>query len=439
MKTAKQLREQAALKIEEAERLLEQLDSDAVELSDEQRGKLVDDVEKLNDEAESLNRQARVRESIEQKSATKAAKAVAADHSASDSETKEAEKFSYMKAVRDVLETGSTQGLEREMFDEANKDFKGVNPEGQIRIPERFSRIGRKPQKRDVTIGTEGGDIMQTTHGALIDRLYINPAVVQAGARVLTGLTGDFQHPRNSAGATFDWEGENDANAETTPTYDNITLTPHRVGGYIDVSKQAIMQASFGLEQSIAADVSRGFQIKIDEAAINGSGSGAVPEGVLQTSGIGAHAMGTNGAALDWAAVTALEKEVGVDSALMGSLAYITNAKVVNAAKVTDKFGTGAGVPILPAEVGRELNGYNLIVSENVPDNLTKGTGTGLSALLFGNFDDLLIGQFGGMDFVVDTYTQATNVLVRMVFNMWVDIKLRHPESFAACQDISAS
>ena len=58
------------------------------------------------------------------------------------------------------------------------------------------------------------------------------------GATMLTGLVGNLDLPRGNADASATWEGENDANAETSPTFDKISLSPNRLGAFTDISKQ---------------------------------------------------------------------------------------------------------------------------------------------------------------------------------------------------------
>ena len=71
-----------------------------------------------------------------------------------------------------------------------------------------------------------------------------------------------------------------------------------------------------------------------------------------------------------------------------------------------------------------------------MPSNLTKGSGSALSALLFGNWSDLLIGEWGAIDLLVDPYTNADSGQVRVVAFSFVDIAVRHAQSFAAVSDI---
>ena len=72
----------------------------------------------------------------------------------------------------------------------------------------------------------------------------------------------------------------------------------------------------------------------------------------------------------------------------------------------------------------------------NVPSNLTKGTSSGVcSAIIFGNFNDLIIGQWGGTDILVDPYTGSGSGTIRVVVFADVDVAVRHAESFSATQD----
>ena len=148
---------------------------------------------------------------------------------------------------------------------------------------------------------------------------------------------------------------------------------------------------------------------------------------------------GANGAAPDWADIVSLETEVAVDNADVGSLAYLTNAKVEAVlAKLKD---SDAAYLLSPygSELGRtQIAGRRLEISNNVPSNLTKGTGTNLSAVVYGNFADLLIGMFGQLEILVDPYTDFAKGTVGVRALQSIDIAVRHAESFAAMQDAIA-
>jgi HK97 family phage major capsid protein len=232
---------------------------------------------------------------------------------------------------------------------------------------------------------------------------------------------------------------------ESNVTATKASLSPKRGGTFVDISNQLLRQSSPDVEQLIINDILSATQVGIEKAAISGSGSSGVPEGILNTSGIGvvysggAAASGTNanGAAQVWNDWINLETEVAVDNADIGSLAYLTNSKVRGSAKQI-KIDAGSGLFIWnPNQT--EVNGYRVGVTNAVPSNLVKGaSGATLSANIFGNFSDLFIGQWGGLEVLMDPYTQSIKGLTRMTINAYVDVAVRRPVSFAAVKDIVA-
>ena len=129
------------------------------------------------------------------------------------------------------------------------------------------------------------------------------------------------------------------------------------------------------------------------------------------------------------------EREGAVDNADRGALAYMTNPKVRCKLKTTRKFGTDNEGTVWTDDPRTPLNGYRAFVTNQVASNLTKGTGTNLSAIFFGNWNDLIIGQWGTLDILVDPYTGGTTGTVRVIAFQDVDVAVRHAESFAAVLD----
>ena len=127
----------------------------------------------------------------------------------------------------------------------------------------------------------------------------------------------------------------------------------------------------------------------IDTAAINGSGSSNQPTGILNTSGIGSVAGGTNGASPTLDHLLDLKKEIAVDNADVATCGFLTNAKVESVlGKLKDSQGQYLHSPY-GAELGRsQIAGRRFEVSNKVPSNLTKGSGSYLSAVVYWNFSD---------------------------------------------------
>jgi len=290
---------------------------------------------------------------------------------------------------------------------------------------------------RDLTVGTNsaGGYLKATELMPLIELLRNKAMTIQAGATVLSGLVGDIAIPKQSGGATAYWVAEGGAPTESAQALGQLSLKPKTVGAFTDISRKLLLQSSIDVEAFVRNDLAAVLALAIDDVAIEGGGTNQ-PTGILKTTGIGDVDGGANGAAPDWADIVDLETAVAVDNADVGTLAYMTNPKVRGVLKSTEK-ATGTAQFIW--EGGEfPLNGYRAYVTNQVPSDLEDGTGTGLSAIIFGNWADLIIAMWGGLDIMVDPYSNSTSGTVRVVALQDVDIGLRHPESFAAMQDAIA-
>lgn len=293
--------------------------------------------------------------------------------------------------------------------------------------------------QRDLVVGTStaGGHTVSTDllTGSFIDLLRNAMALNQMGVRMLTDLNGNIAIPRQTGGATAYWVAESGSPTESQQAFDQVTMTPKTVGAFTDISRRLLLQSSMDVESFVRGDLATTLGLAIDLAGINGSGSSNQPRGVLNTSGIGSVVGGTNGAAPDWADIVNLETAVAIDNAAIGNLGYLTNAAVRGKLKLTERFAGTNGMPVW-ADGNTPLNGYGAVASNQVPSNLTKGTADSIcSAIIFGNWADLLIGMWGGLDLMVDPYTGSTSGTVRIVALQDVDIAVRHPESFAAMVD----
>lgn len=342
--------------------------------------------------------------------------------------------YSLLRAMKMAASGKVLDGIEGEMHQQAENEARsiGLHTSGNVQIPNMI--------RRDLTAGTttEGGHTVPTDLGDLITILEPKLMVESMGATVLRGLTGKLDLPRNDADAAATWEGENDANAETSPTFDKISLSPKRLGAFTDISKQLMVQSSIDVENFVRQRLNFAVAKALDSAAINGSGTAPVPRGILNVSGIGSVVGGTNGANPDWADIVDLETALAVDNADMGSLGYLTTPGIRGYLKQTI-IDSGSGRFIWPVGAN-EMNGYRVEVSTQVPSDLDKGTSTGVChAIIYGNWRDLIIAQWGGYDLVVDPYSNSKNAIVTLVVNSWWDVAVRHPESFAAMKDALVS
>ena len=292
--------------------------------------------------------------------------------------------------------------------------------------------------RRDLTKGTaiSAGNLVDTTldSGNFIDMLRANMVMGGLGVQYLSGLVGDIDIPRQYGTATTYWLAEQAAPTKSNQTVDKVNLNPKTVGAKTILSRKLRNQASMDVEAWVQRDLAMALSLEMERVIINGSGASNQPLGIMNVAGIGSVVGGANGLAPTWDHIVNLETAVSVMNADVGSLAYLTNAVVRGKLKRTF---VASGTAERVWDKGTEpLNGYRAAVTNLVPSNLTKGTSTGVcSAILYGNFRDVIIGMWGGLDILVDPYTggDAGDVSVRVLQD--IDVAVRHAESLAVMKD----
>lgn len=348
---------------------------------------------------------------------------------------KEKRQYSIVRGIM-ALAAGSWKGAELERdASEAVAKRMGKSPQGF------FVPYDVMAEQRDLTTGvaTAGGYLVPTQMLSIIELLRNKMKIKELGATILGGLQGDIAIPKQTGGATAYWVAENGAPTESQQTLGQLAMRPKTVGAYTDISRRLLMQASLDVEGFVRNDLATVLALAIDLAAINGSGVEGQPLGILKTTGIGDVAGGTNGAAPTYAHMVALETAVADANADAGSLAYLTNSKVRGKLKQTQRF-TSTDTPVW-TDGGQPgigmVNGYKAAVSNQVPKTLTKGSASGIcSAMIYGNFADLVVAEWGSLDILVDPYTGGAAGTVRVRVLEDVDVAVRHVESFAAMQDV---
>tara|TARA_R100001443_G_scaffold20169_1_gene32063 strand:- start:885 stop:2507 length:1623 start_codon:yes stop_codon:yes gene_type:complete len=347
--------------------------------------------------------------------------------------------FSVVEAMKGMVSGRGLSGRELEINQELEHQS-GKRTQG-FYLPTQ----GQWSKRAYVTSSaTAGGKLIATDVLAdnFIEALRARTVVGELGATMLPGLTGNVSIPKRTGDNTAYWIGADNADSitESTGTIGEVTMSPKTVGAWTKFSHLMSLQSTPEIEQLIRSGFVSILANAIDTAALAGSGSSNQPTGILNTSSIGSVAGGTNGAAADLDDFVDLKKEVSVDNADLPNCAFVTNAKVEGAiSKLKDSNGD-----YILSPYGSELGAQQILsrrfeVTNNIPSNLSKGSGSNLSAILYGNFNDLLIGMWGGLEILVDPYTDFAKGTTGVRALQSIDIAVRHPESFAAMQDAIAA
>lgn len=438
MDKLKAKREERADKEQKFEALVEAAKSRALTTEEETLlDTLEKDMQKLDTEIKSLEDREKRAQVI---AAKKAAAGVGAPQD-NASENREMSQYSYAKAFKDVHnkragKLGEVKGFEKEMHEEAQKeaDECGIQLQGNISVPSRFMQIG-KQTRAPLSVATEGTDVVETVYGGLIPVLHPEPLVTRLGITVLSGLRGNLQWPRETNDLALNWETETGAADETTPTFDKIDLTPHRLAGYTDVTMQMLVQSPFVLEPWIRNKLQYAYARAIDNAVLNGSGISPVPLGILNYPGVNLVSLGSSGGDITYGALVQMIAMPAADNAREGNSGFVFNTNGLASLALTPYQAGGIEGNFILKPDTTTLWGHKFIVSNAIPSNLTETT-TNLSAMIFSpRWQSAILGTWGGVDILFDPYTQALNGTVRFVVNTFADVEIEHPEEFAIIKD----
>jgi HK97 family phage major capsid protein/HK97 family phage prohead protease len=330
--------------------------------------------------------------------------------------------FSLVKAIRAMANPADRKAQEDAAFEfecsrEAARQY-GKDAQGIMLPSDVLGRWG----KRDLNTGDDSTLVAENyLGGSFIDVLRNSSSVLAAGATTLNNLVGNVVIPKKTAAASAGWIAtEGNAASESEFTSGSVTMTPRVVGATTDATRLLLSQSSLDIENLIRDDLTKSIATAIDLGALAGSGSSGQPTGIKNTSGINT----TTFAAANptFAEIIAMESEVANDNGLVGNLGYICKPSDYGTLKTTSK-DSGSGMFVVEPD-GR-MNGYNVVRSNQV----TAGD------FYFGNFADLLVGFYSGLDITVDPYSLSNTGSIRIVALQTMDVAVRHAVSFCVSND----
>ena len=326
----------------------------------------------------------------------------------------EARSFSLMRAVRAMLPNATLADREAAAFElecsEAAQKAYGRSAQGILVPADVLSRVF------EVGTSNNGATLVGTDHRAdmFIEMLRNRSTIMNLGF-IMDGLVGDAEIPKQTGGATAYWLGEEEEVQGSSPATGQLKLSPKTVGGRVEISRKLMQQSSPAAEQLVWNDLNRALALKIDKAAYYGTGGDNQPLGLKNISGMNAVSF----AAVNptFAEMVAMESEIASDNADVDRMSYVINAAMRGHFKTAPRMGAGTESTIW--EPGNTVNGYRTEVTNQIE----------AGDVFFGNFADLIIAMWGGLDLTIDPYSLSAKGGLRIVGFQDVDFVLRNTES----------
>lgn len=276
----------------------------------------------------------------------------------------------------------------------------GISTSGQIQL---------SGEKRTLSVATADG-VVETEVENILAPLRDNSVLISAGAKYLTNLNGNVKLPVMGKG-NVTWEGETASANDFGTTITAKELKPKRLTAFVDVSKQFLIQDSADAEATLRADIVNAIGEKLQQTILGAAaGTETQPNGIFSIDASAVTSVTT------FKDICDLEAKVDDSNAGVNRCYLVSNkakAGLRNMAKSTKSTE-------LVMQNG-EIDGTKVYATSSIAEKY----------IAYGDFSNLVIGQWGGIDLVVDQYTVAKEGCVRLVINCYFDAVVTRPEAIA--------
>ena len=337
-----------------------------------------------------------------------------------DTEGKLKKRYSFGKAIQEAA-AGRLTGLEAEMSQEARNEYAeakvNVN-NGGFSVPSMMLRATDDPlgvgASSDGVLHQFGGTIGTVDNG-FVAAFRPNDIATQMGARTVNGVSGNIVFQVQNAEVDASKPAEGAAGTLDNADFTSVTLTPARYAAYTAVSEQLMAQSADDMGAFIAADIRKAIDEKFNadvvaaiDAAADSSAGGTITADLSNTNAEALTALlGLEGDLL--AADVPLENI----RALAGATAYRTARQV--------SMDTGSGLMIADSPLARRnLLGYDAVVNSSVT----------AANIYLADASNLAVANWGGLNIMVDPYTFAEKGVIRIITNVYKDVKVLNGAGF---------
>lgn len=335
----------------------------------------------------------------------------------------EARKYNIARAIRAVIEGNFNNTYEHEVHQHLSRVFN--KPAQGILVPSNVIM-------RDMSTGTNNYLVGTETRGDLyVDAFRNEPLVVRAGAQQMPGLVGNVSIPALTGSGTTEWVQEGSGATGSDLTVSQLTLSPHTITGNMTYTRKLMLQSTPQIQQLIENDLSSIVALGIDKAALCGTGSSYEPEGIVFNANV---CVTSTGGTITYNSLLEMEEDVSTYNGLKGSLAFVCPPSVRKSLRGKFINVTYGEQPIWQAGSEKDAGsvlGYRAFCSNQVVKY------SGKDVVIFGDFSQLVIGQWGAVDLIVDPYTESKQGNVTITIFSDVDVLIRHPKSFAVIRDLN--
>lgn len=361
-----------------------------------------------------------------------------------------------MSKERKISLPGLKEELEKKKWNWSNvirASLNGKWPEGS-----EFERevIEQTAEKRSVNAssGETGGFLIpDEVTSKIIDLAIAKTPMLDMGPEIMRGLRGELPIPKITGRPTAYWVDEEEAPTESNTTFGSITLRPKTLGAFTKISRRVIHQTADVANRVVENELTKAFQLAINQGIISGKGSEKEPKGIILHDNIRSLTLAAgNRFRVDDAAamITEVDEQDLLPPNARGGFAM--HPRVLSGMKrerVVQFSGqaASAGMPVINPWVNtgtlEDILGYPIRTTTQLSKALN-GIAANDTHVIFGDFSQLLVGFWEGFELrASDTAGNSggsamTQNQIWLVAFQGMDWLLQQEAAFAVLTDASA-
>lgn len=267
-------------------------------------------------------------------------------------------------------------------------------------------------ESRNIQVTGDNGThdaVIQTDFTDILEPLYANSIISKLGIQTRTGCVNDIHVPRMTKG-TVGFLGEIEAAQATSNAFDYVTLRPKRIGAYVDVSEQQLIQDSLGVFNAVQANLIKKLNEYIQDKLFDDQAATDLrPAGLFYNV--------TPEAVTDYGKLCDFEAGVEEDN-VYGNMKYAMSPKAKAAFRSMLKGTNNTGMVYDRGE----MDGIPTEVTSSVP----------AKKFVYGNWDNLLFATWANPILKIsDSATGLITGEVRVYLGAYIDWAVLRPEAFA--------
>lgn len=296
-------------------------------------------------------------------------------------------------------------------------------PKNTIMVPLEGFRSVLAPVSREMndTVGSGAGLVAQQNLPNMFVS-YVRNKIGVKNATFIPGLTGGpVTIPAQTGDVTVAWVSggttTTNANApvsETSVVVGDITLNPNKLGAYVDVGLDLLLMSNPYVTGIVVDSLLAGIAHKLGTTMLLGNASDPAITGLNTATGVQTATIADISQAT-WPQITGMVAKVdGLE--YNGPMEWVMGAADKGTFKAIPKGQYGKGFICEDDYIDGRL--------VHIDGSLTSGN------IFFGDFSNIIVGQWGGIELMLDPFTGAKSGKVCVIVRLVCDIGIRRPNTF---------